>query len=48
MHFFGYVENPSDPENLTPFFKYNEDGDDDFTNYNGFKKHNQSVLNKLG
>ena len=30
MHYFGYVDNPNDPENLTPFFKYEDHSEEDF------------------
>ena len=48
IQYFGYVDNPNDPQNLTPFFKYEDHCEEDFQNYNGFKKHNQNVLSKLG
>ena len=40
MHYFGYVNNPSDPENLTPFFRYDNSSEVELREYNGFKKHN--------
>jgi hypothetical protein len=48
LHFFGYVDHSSNPDNLTPFFTYNNQTEQDLINYNGFKKHNAEVLAKLG
>ena len=43
MYYFGYVDNPADADNLTPFFKF-EHTEEDLKNYYGFRKHNQEVL----
>jgi hypothetical protein len=47
MIFFGYVENPTDSSNRTPFFKY-DNTEDELANYYGFKKHNEAVFRQLG
>jgi len=47
MIFFGYVENPTDSSNRTPFFKYDHNKED-LENYNGFRKQNEAVLKQLG
>ena len=46
MYYFGYVDIGQE-DNLTPFFKYDDQNDKDVQNYNGFKQHNATVLESL-
>jgi len=48
MHYFGYAVNEKDLHSLTPFFKYEDQRLEDLVNYNGYKQHNQLVLDQLG
>ena len=45
LHFFGYAKLPQDPENITGYYDY--DGTNEALNsqYKGFEKHNEDVLN---
>ena len=47
LHFFGYVKDPSDPENKTPLFEF---GKDEISNYsiNEYKARNKEALAILG
>ena len=48
--FFGYINNEEDPDNKTPFFKYEKSDltQDDIKQYYGFKAHNTKTLAALG
>ena len=43
MYYFGYVDNPSDSENKTPFFKYDHQ-EADLDNYYSYKLHNAKMI----
>lgn len=45
IHFFGYDKSPSDPTNLTAFYEYDKETQEEFghTHY-GYKDQNEQVL----
>lgn len=48
MHYFGYVDHPSITDNLTAFFKYDDQTEAEIQSINGFKRQNEDILKKLG
>jgi hypothetical protein len=50
LYFWGYVDNPEDPDNTTPFYKDFKDDQrkEDLEIYKNYKKLNEECLANLG